>query len=116
MTKAELIAIIEEVIESTDYAYNHYGVRTQEEEFSLGPITHLSKVWDDGDETEEELDGICATDAENHSAVAMHCSDNASSSHYFGGHIAILGCNNCDYGEDYGEIIMRDADVLRIIK
>lgn len=41
-------------------SYEKYGIRIQEQGFELGTVDHNSKVWVDGEETEDELDGICA--------------------------------------------------------
>ena len=102
MTKQEIIAKVNEIWEESEY--ETFGIRVQEEAFELGKIDHVSKVWIDGEETDEELDGFCAV------KPAMY-----QPGYYNGKHIAILGCNNCTTGEDAGEIIMEDAEVLYII-
>lgn len=44
-----------------DETHETFGIRTQEIPFELGKIYHRSYVWDRGDVTDEELNGICAT-------------------------------------------------------
>lgn len=90
-------------------AYGYAGIRVQEETYGLSvgdTVTHNSKVWIDGDETDEELDGVCAMNI--NALDAIHGA-------YFGRCVLILGSNSADYGEDAGEIIMQDAKVLAII-
>lgn len=90
-------------------AYGFIGIRVQEETYGLtvgDTVAHNSKVWVDGDETDEELDGV--------SAMNINALD-AVQGYYFGACVLILGSNYAGYGEDAGEIIMRDAKVLAII-
>lgn len=108
----EIIAKAEELYWDDDNAFDYIGVRTQEQEFELGTIDHTSKVWIDGEETDEELDGLCVTDYEN-PAVKAHGSDRSGSC-YFGDHVALIGYNYGSDGEDDGEIIARDPEVIYI--
>ena len=109
MTTAELRALIEELME--EYGeYQYFGIRTQDVPFELGEIDHNSKVWEDGDETDEELDGISATNATSGS-ISAHIDGL-----YYGDHMAILASNDITWGEDVDELVMRDAVVIRIIR
>ena len=81
------------------------GIRVQDVPFETGAMDHNSHIWDDGDDTGEELDGVCAVSYEN---LQYACQ-------YYGEHIAIIGGDHYEYGEDAGEIIIRDAEVLEII-
>lgn len=107
MTKKEAIenimSRIEEIRENSDYEY--IGVRVQENEFSKGEILDNSFVWVDGEMTDEELDGTCA--------VKLEDVDLANG--YFGDHVAIIGSDSMEYGQDLGEIILKDAEVLEVI-
>lgn len=103
---AEMITEIKNIVEDMDLAWNYeyIGVRVQEQEFEIGAIEHRSHVWDNGDDTGVELDGICA------------CKLNRLGvNQYFGGHVAIICGNEAEYGEDDGEIIIRDAEVVKVI-
>lgn len=94
--------------------YDYLGIRSQNHPFELGPIDHASNVWEDGENTGEELDGICATDWE-HPAIACHSNEiDCRLGCYLGEHVAILGSNSADFGEDEGELIMQDAQVLYV--
>lgn len=107
MTKAEaiknIISRIEEIEDAYDYGY--IGIRVSENEFTEGEILDNSFVWIDGQMTDEELDGTCA--------IMLKDANLASS--YFGDHVAIIGSDSMEYGQDLGEIILRDAEVLEVI-
>lgn len=107
MTKREAIENImnriEEIRENSDYEY--IGVRVQENEFVKGEILDNSFVWVDGEITDEELDGTCAVKLE----------DAELAKGYFGDHVAIIGGDYMEYGQDLGEIIIRDAEVLKVL-
>lgn len=115
MTKAMLLEVIAEAKEQCDYEY--IGVRTQEEAFALGEISHCSSVWVDEEETDDMLDGICCTSIDS-PAIVAHCDEGVRSMYgkYYGGHSALIASNDADIGEDVGELILRDAVVVKIIK
>ena len=104
----DMIEAIRTIIDENDldFDYGYVGVRVQDEPFELGKIDHLSHIWVDGDDTEEELDGICAT--------RIDCLD-ILPYEYFGDHVAIIVGNRATYGEDVGEIIIEDATVAEIL-
>lgn len=109
------VAEIREIAEKYSMDYEKVCIRTQEVPFELGEMTHESKVWADGDETEDTIGGISATDCTSR-AVAMHTERNPKTGYYFGEHIAIVCGNDFEHGEDDGEIILKDAVVVEIIK
>ena len=114
MSKPTTQEIIAEANELEDELFfDCICVRTQDQPFELGPIDHISHVWVDGDETDEELDGISATSIRFPSDVRMHASDHAWS-YYPGEHVALIGTNDYNMGEDAGEIITRDAEVVYV--
>lgn len=106
MMTTEMIENIKKIAEEMDLSwdYDFIGVRVQEQEFELGEIDHLSHVWDNGDDTGVELDGICVC---NLSRLGVN--------NYFGDHVAIICGNEAEYGEDDGELIIRDAEVVKVI-
>lgn len=103
---AEMINTIKKIAEEMDLSwdYEFVGVRVQEQEFKLGTIEHLSHVWDNGDDTGVELDGICV--------CSLDC---LGANNYFGNHVAIICGNEAEYGEDDGELIIRDAEIVKVI-
>lgn len=107
MAKAEaienIISRIEEIEDTYDYTY--IGIRVSDSEFTEGEILDNSFVWIDGEMTDEELNGTCA----------IMLKDAKLANSYFGDHVAIIGSDNMEYGQDLGEIILRDAEVLEVI-
>ena len=107
MTKAEAIKnIIDRIDEIQDaYDYGYIGIRVSDNEFTKGEILDNSFVWVDGEVTDEELDGTCA----------IMLKDAKLANAYNGSHVAIIGSDSMEYGQDLGEIILRDAEVLEVI-
>ena len=105
---------IRKIAEEYEMDFDCIGIRTQEIPFELGEITHNSKAWVDGEETKEELDGICVTKIDSE-AVKMHTGERKFGS-YCGNHLAIIGGEIDTYGEDDGEVILKNAVVLYIVK
>lgn len=105
----ELAAKVKELAEELRYDYGVVGIRVQEVPFELGELDHCSKVWDDGDETDEELDGVCIT-------MDAYIDDCVSGDlQYYGDHVAVIAGNRFDYGEDYGEAVVKDPIVVEIL-
>ena len=88
------------------------AIRTQDVPFELGEMDHKSLVWVDGEETDEELDGVSATDCTIVEEVKWHTGERFGS--YPGQYTAIIGGNRYTYGEDAGEVVIEDAEVLYI--
>lgn len=97
-----------------DFYYERIGIRIQEQPFTLGEIDHVSHIWIDNEDTEEELGGICAIDINDINSHIVN--DMLRGRRYFGGHIALIGGDLDECGEDVGEIILKNAEVLYIIK
>ena len=85
--------------------YEYIGIRVQEVPFGLGEMTHLSHIWDDGNDTGVELNGV--------SVLLGAYADLAKQ--YYGDHVAIVAGNCGEYGEDKGEIVISDATVIEIL-
>lgn len=107
MTKREAIEnIINRTEEIKDeYAFDYIGIRVQENEFTLGEVLDNSYIWIDGECTDEELDGTCA----------IGIKDAELANGYFGEHVAIVAGNFAEYGQDLGELIIRDAEVIEVL-
>ncbi len=97
-------------IKAAQFDYDYVGLRVQEEEFTLGEMTHVSHIWDNGDDTGEELPGVCAI---NVNYLLTKKGDKFSA--YFGKHVAIVAGYRAEYGEDPGEIIIEDPVVFEIL-
>lgn len=104
--------------------YKYIGIRTQEEPFELGHMQHQSVIWRNGDETNQKLGGISATNIKSE-AVAAHSDikkdylkmrNYRNSGYYYGNNVAIIVGNEAKRGSDYGEIIIKNPKVVRIAK
>jgi hypothetical protein len=96
-------------IDFSEYAY--YGLRSDDRSFVIGEDVPCSFTWIDGTKTDEELDGTCATKIEGddiEKAINFHVREG-----YVGKKYVIAG-DYMTYGEDSGEIIIRDAIVIAI--
>lgn len=108
---ADMVKRLKDVAEELFYEYEVVAIRVQEPPFSLGEINHVSHVWVDGEETEEELNGICGICSE----YAEKVFGSPFSGGYFGDHAAIIAGNHYELGEDFGEVIISDPVVVEII-
>ena len=106
--KKEFIERLNTLAQELYYDYEVIGIRAQEEEFHLGQMDHVSHLWDDGEDTGEELDGVCAVSSTDAERVFKFLD-------YFGEHVAIIAGNEYSWGQDYGEIIIRDPVVVEIL-
>lgn len=109
MNAAEIKRIADEYADE----YEFVGIRTQDHAFAIGSVAHLSHDWYDGDDSGNELDGICASSTRHMSDVERHLR------YYIGEHVALVAGNYASYGanpDEPAEIIIRDAVVVAIIK
>lgn len=107
------VEALKEMIDNNDWDldFSRFGIRIQECPFELGELDHNSKVWVDGTETDEELDGVSAIDLD-----APESADSLVGDGYYGEYIALVGGVKYEHGQDLGEVILMDAKVLYIIK
>lgn len=103
----EMIQRAREVADTLSYDYAKIGIRVQDVPFELGPMSHLSHIWENNNDTGEELDGVCAQD--------INTIGTCENDYYFGDYIAIIAGNTYTYGQDAGEIIIEDAEVVEIL-
>lgn len=94
-----------------DETHDTFGIRTQEIPFEPGKIYHHSYVWDAGEMTDEELNGICATNIDPDNIVKSLNRHKG----YVGDHIAILAGGYAASGDDPFEVVMETPDVIAIL-
>ena len=111
MVKPEIIRQLAERGKKYQDDYEYVGIRVQEQAFELGPIYHCSNVWDDGEMTEIELNGICTIDID-HVERAMYKFGKYVYWPYRGDHVAVIVGNRATYGEDLGELVIEDPVVV----
>lgn len=91
--------------------YACYGIRRQEAPFESDGETmvHNSCIWADGEETAEELDGVCALSLDRFDTLSNAIN---ASRMYYGDYVAIIASNSYEYGQDLDEVILRDPVVI----
>ena len=104
----DMIRRVEDIASSALYDYEAVGVRVQDVPFAPGPMAHRSHVWDNGDDTGEELPGVSAMRWDSIDAAQRH-------GHYYGDYVAVIAGNVWDYGEDAEEIVIHDPIVIEIL-
>lgn len=102
----EMIEQARAIADELSMDYEVFGVRVQDVPFTMGAMDHASHVWDNGDDTGEELDGVCAQDVK---------TLNKYHNVYYGDYIAVVAGNDYSYGEDAGELIISDPVVVAIL-
>ena len=106
---SEMIRKAEQVAEDLFYDYEMFAIRIQETPFQLGELDHVSHEWIDGEDTGDELDGVCCTEIDSY----KHSS---SFGEYFGEYAAVIAGNYYSWGEDAGEVIIRNPVVVAILQ
>ena len=103
----DMIQSVEDIAASALYDYEAVGVRVQDVPFSMGPMSHRSHIWGDGNDTGEELSGVSVMRWDAINEAQRH-------GYYYGDHVAVVAGNSWDYGEDAGEIVIHDPVVIEI--
>lgn len=102
-------AVAEKILQVVEEYPGNTGVRIQTRPFAIGPVDHVSHRWIDGEETDEELSGISVLSTGDIDTLTRQARS------YHGKHVAIIGGGLSEYGEDIGEIILKDAEVICIL-
>lgn len=111
MVSESMVNRLLEIAEDLYYDYEVVAIRVQEPAFELGEINHVSRVWIDGEETNEELNGICCIS----SKYASKVFGGRFPVVYPGSHVAIIAGNHYEPGEDFGEVIISDPVVVDVV-
>ena len=103
-----------------DSKYNYYAIRTicDDECYKIGDICRNSYDWDmendiSGYYTGTALDGTCGTevvDGDVDAAIKKH-----REMRYMGASIVLIGGDTAEFGNDDGEIIIADAEVVQYL-
>lgn len=73
-------------------------------------MSHNSMVWFDGEKTDEVIDGVCAIE------IGYAARNGRCFGGYDGDTALVLGSNHTNAGEDAGEVVMRNAVVIAVIR
>ena len=98
--------------ESYKNEYNYYGIRYHYTKKEIGSFIENSKIWIDGEPTDNNHGGVCAIDidqmiVENFTISEMI--ENVKQYSYADGEIIIIAGNESIYGDDDNEIIIKNA-------
>ena len=99
--------------------YRYYGIRAHYSKAVVGEKLENSKIWIDGDATEDEESGVCALDVFN--MVENECTideiiESVDCYSYGTGSVVLIAGNDMYYGDDTDEIIIKNAIVVDIVK
>lgn len=98
--------------------FNYFGVRSENRDLEDGYALEPSHDWIDGEMCDELLNGSCATgigylwfdgEQEDISAIQEAIKKNGRK---YGDYMYIIGGDNCEGGNDDGEIIIKDAVII----
>ncbi|MFA4974569.1 MAG: hypothetical protein WC683_18330 [bacterium] len=95
--------------------FDNIAIRAFEPGFNVGDILPNSFVWVDGEIQDEELDGASGIRVRSEAEIAQKLAYVRSTYAFADRVIYIIGGNYASWGEDRGEIIIRNARVLRVI-
>lgn len=96
------------------------GLRVSREPAAVGDVLDVSRVWVDGDRTDEELAGTCAiglrSGSRMDSPVTMESVERALAiaAQYPGAHVMVIAGSDEGYGEDGCEVIIGEAEVMAV--
>ena len=99
--------------------FDFYGLRAvhspsgQADRVSVGEVLPCSYRWYDGEPTEEELDGTCALRV-NEGTELAHLDEFMREYGVLGQQVALIAGYQGTWGEDMGEVVIRDAVVLAV--
>ena len=118
MTEGEAVNFILKAVSEAKIDNDYVGLRVTEDPLEVGNDVPDSRVWDDGEPTNEKLDGASAIEIDDNAnsvlAVLKQAGiiKNPRGGGYFGKHVAIIASNQATYGVDQNEIILKTADVI----
>lgn len=102
-----MIAEIEKLMAEESGERIRYGVRWDTRELNVGDTLPNSYVWEDGNKTDEELDGVCAID--------LSTINRAISLPQYKGNPYLIKGEYLETGNDLGEILLANAVVVRAL-
>lgn len=88
------------------------AIRVVDAQHSVGDELPASRRWDDGEVTDEMLQGTSAIDV---NRIGLDATVSMIDDMYIGGDILVIRGDDMGWGEDTGEIIVGDATVVAVI-
>jgi hypothetical protein len=114
LTDLNTLAQIAKTIDADDFDCEFVGLRVVSEdcdgyELNVGDDAPNSYVWDDGEWTDEELDGTCCISLKYLAKLAPW-----ARMAYSGRKVWLIGSDYAEGGVDGGELIIKDAKILAV--
>ena len=106
---------IKKIIENNKYEYNYFGLRAMTrdpmtgkypKQLGVGDETDNSYAWEDGEPTEDELNGTCALGIDRDAEADEIEAAIKNLRMYDAKQVVLIGSRYQDYGSDEGEVIM----------
>lgn len=121
-------AAAQQILDSieADDDFSDYGLRVIPDEFdgtvAVGDILPESRIWQDGNVTDDTLDGTSAVEIRRNSLDGVLAAIRDAGAHgkpgrngyYPGSRVVLVKGDRIGSGEDVGEVILRDAEVVGI--
>jgi len=101
-----------EAVLAANPCYDYFGVRWDDKRYAQCAVPRRSRVWNDGAPTRKRLDGTSAVRVIPGRVAAQLARMRYERGLYLGKYVLVLGAHHVSYGEDPGEIVMRDPRVL----
>ncbi len=97
--------------------YTTFGLRRTFDALTVGDIAPASHDWDRENDmpSADLLDGACAVQVGDYMSWEQYQDALAKVAKYPGAITVLLGCQMSDSGDDDGETIMQDAEVIAIL-
>lgn len=124
-TRQNILDTVQSIIDEGEY--DVYGLRvltvtTKEDESlpapAIGSVLANSRVWDDGEMLDEELNGTCTVglnwDADEYDITRAVRLLGEGYTGYTGRYVVLVGGNDYEGGQDAGEYIISNATVLAV--
>ena len=101
-------------IESGSHEY--YGIRIEDGvEYKIGDYANKSRIWDDGNPTENTLNGTSCIGMPSNASLEDIERAIKTAGIYYGTSCYLIAGNSMEFGEDAGEYIIQGAEVVEII-
>lgn len=104
-----------DVIKSAPLSVTYFGLRVEDgRTFAVGEFLPNSRVWDDGEPTDDEVDGTCAIDLGDEPSIDDIVTAIEQAQSYNGSTLVLIAGKYRGYGQDDGEAVIKQARCLAI--
>lgn len=109
MTASDILA----AIQSAPLDVVYFGLRVEDgRTFAVGDYLPNSRIWDDGEPTEDECNGVCTIGLGDDPTLTDIERALTATRTYHGDSLVLVGGKYLEYGQDSGEHIIRKGKCL----